>query len=186
MTTNPYIHPVPVGATIPAGTKWATVMVIDRNYDFKQDACHPLRFTAEPIPAPRSAPPAEPGTILLDVTANGGSRTRNWERGYYCPEIDRQHPWLLCAEGDHQWYGTGDLVSWTVADVVPRTDPAPDPLDENDHRDRIDCQGDKLRRLNCGSWHYGNPDDGRHVDCATKTLKRWASQFGPIRFAYEV
>lgn len=76
MTTNPYIHPVPVGATIPAGTGYAAIMD-GRSYDLTQAGTDIPRWTAVPIPEP--APPTEPWHWIW---TGGGAR---------CPLVSKRH-----------------------------------------------------------------------------------------------
>lgn len=75
------------------------------------------------------------------------------------------------------------------------TSPLPDPLDEHDHRDRIDMTNDLLIRRECGYWHWAWTGGGarcplvteRHATGGTKyTLADWTGIAGPLRFVDEV
>ena len=211
MTTNPLPdlskwHEVPADADIPAdtpyawqdadGTWGASDGLAGSRYVASARATGTRYFTAEPIPAPRPAPPTEPGTVLLDVTADG----RTWARMFN----DGMPPYCWCAvggpDGEVNTFSADDLVSWTVADVVPRTDPetipewerkllakgAPDPLDENDHRDRVEARGIRLTRGKCGRWHAIQLNCRATHNLSSLTLANWAEGYGPLRFADEV
>lgn len=144
MDTSPlpdlFPHRVPDDATLPddtrytveAGTSAAMVLIAPAGPRFAR-----VRWTETPIATPRPVPPTEPGTVLLDVTTTEGC---SWDRAYYTPsDDDDSMPWhLIVFHGTGTgWARTEELVSWTVADVAPRTVAAPDPLDETDHRDHI-------------------------------------------------
>lgn len=64
--------------------------------------------------------------------------------------------------------------------------PHPDPLDENDHRDRVQVDGDGLVRCDDGKWHsrwlggIGHPRGGH---CGGATLAKWNRSYGPLTFA---
>lgn len=149
MTTSPYIHPVPVGATIPAGTKYATV--VDRNHDFQQGAGeNSLRFTAEPIPAPRPADFA------------WAEYRKNYE----------PNPAQLTAA--HKAF----MAGWAAAaSEWPRNT---DPLNEDDHRDRISGRGYRLVRRTNG-WHCDGCAETCHIE--GMTLAEFSQ---PVTFADEV
>lgn len=190
MTTNPLPdlskwHEVPTYADIPAdtpyawqdadGTWGASDGLAGSRYVASARATGTRYFTAEPIPAPRPTPPTEPGTVLVDVTDGRDTCAVMFYHGGEWHGTDQ--------DGDERFWQTPELVSWTVADVVPRK-AAPDPLDENDHRDRVDSGGDRWTRRETAGWMDGhwsieNPTGAR-------TLRSIENDFGPVRFADEV
>ena len=61
--------------------------------------------------------------------------------------------------------------------------PEPDPLDENDHRDRLDHSGDLLVRVGHKHWHTS-----KHANCQWEhsySLEDWNTSYGPLTFAPE-
>lgn len=63
-------------------------------------------------------------------------------------------------------------------------DSEPDPLDENDHRDRL--AADRLRIVRCGRGHWHTPAIGGtwcDADCTEMSLRDWAHRVGPLAFA---
>jgi len=186
-------HEVPADADIPQRRSaayvrpdgnWGVILGISVPLT-ASDRIHGSRyFTAHPIPAPRPTPPTEPGAVLLDVTTTEGC---SWDRAYYTPSDDDDSlPWHLAVfHGTGTgWARTEELVSWTVADVTPCAVAAPDPLDENDHRDRIDRDGD--------TWHYRIRTHSaklhwtRSLSYGSSSLAQIDEAFGPLRFADEV
>ena len=100
-------------------------------------------FTADPIPIPRPTPPTDPGTVLLNVTDDDG---QTWGRGYFVPDHSADSmPWRMHEGFEFAFRSTSDLVSWTVGNVTPglTVRAVAEPLDESDHRDRIDSDGDR-------------------------------------------
>lgn len=191
MTTSPlpdlFPHLVPEGADIPDGVRTCRRHGCADNRDDAVIESTGYRgspiWTEAPVPAPRPAPPS-PGARLEDVSTTDGKR---WDYAFWAPAnaVDPL-PWL-CAEttnGGSQWYEAGQLVSWTVADVTPHTEAAPDPLDENDHRDRRDSTGDYW------VWHESVKGEGHWAFCVGgfgwQTLIMIDETYGPIRFAHEV
>ena len=62
----------------------------------------------------------------------------------------------------------------------------PDPLDEDDHRDRLTSDRRRIVRHGRGHWHtpaiYGKWCD---ADCTEMSLRDWARVYGPLTFAPE-
>lgn len=134
-------------------------------------------FTADPIPAPRPAPPTTVGTHLLDVVLDDGSE---WEGAVYAGG-DGAAPWLLYGPDTNCWASQDEFRSWRLAVVEPAPLPESDVLDENDHRDRIDKDGDTWRRKTRTKgaglhWTHSLP-------YGTYSLAQIARECGPLRFA---
>ena len=78
----------------------------------------------------------------------------------------------------------------TAADRHPtneerqREEAKPDPLDEDNHRDRQDCDGMRLIRVGPQHWH---PSSGAlcGLGCNGLSLANWNSSYGPLAFAPE-
>lgn len=62
------------------------------------------------------------------------------------------------------------------------TDSEPDPLDENDHRDRLDSYGNRWTRSEWGCWHLSN-DPLCGARCDEATLKDLDELHGPLTLA---
>ena len=136
-----FIHPVPVGATIPAGVEFvrhykggdggpSTALVGPLLRDFDYVASAGPHWTAEPIPAPL---PTEPGSIIADVCGASFETIAVMVlsgRGRWCGVDDR---------GLTQSWTPGYITAWTPARIV--TDES-GLMNENDKRPRIDSDGD--------------------------------------------
>ena len=71
-----FVHPVPVGAVIPAGTEYvvgraAGFSLVTLAYDYAADNPFTSRWTAEPIPAPK--PPLADRARAVAMTARMNS-----------------------------------------------------------------------------------------------------------------
>ena len=63
-----------------------------------------------------------------------------------------------------------------------REEAEPDPLDEDDHRDRLTRNGNRLRRWGTKCWHIKRPAGHGSSACGA-TLDDWDDQDGPLTFA---
>ena len=125
-----FIHPVPVGAIIPAGMEYAwrnsdNAIERGRGHTDLAQASHgwsadgmdfePFRWTAEPLAAPKPPLPTEVGAVIADV------------RG---PMRSTCH--MMTLDGDGEWLGVdadGVFTTWTP-DLITDWKPARIVIDE--------------------------------------------------------
>ena len=159
-----FIHPVPVGATIPAGTPyrrdvgrilsfWLDGTSVPVTQESDTDI---LRWTAEPIPAPLPPLPTEPGSIIANVSAGSNVICAVMARGL--------EAWVgVDTNGYFHAWGPEDITAWAPARIV--TD-EPDLIDESDKRARIDSDGDRAV-WDGGHWAVCIDDDSAYWHAAT-------------------
>ena len=61
--------------------------------------------------------------------------------------------------------------------------PEPDPLDEDNHQDRLDRDGVRLNRVSPHHWHPASTGKLCGLGCKGLTLLNWDSSYGPLTFA---
>lgn len=181
-----FIHPVPVGAVIPAATEHAvrnrdgdTFIVMTTAYDHEQAPGALDRWTAEPLAAPKPPLPTEMGAVIANVQWGPGSRASRPGDTCAVMVLGRGGKWHgVDPDGFARNYEADDIVAWTPARIV--TDEAvaaaePDLMDESDKRPRIDLDSDWV------CWHE---DDHawRHSPAArgAATLAEYAEKYARI------
>lgn len=60
--------------------------------------------------------PTEPGSVISDVTTKDG---RKWSSAGRDDGRDDKHPWTTFSERGIAWYNSAEIVSFTLAKVVP-------------------------------------------------------------------
>lgn len=133
-----------------------------------------LRILADPTPKP------VPGWGAL-VRVIGGELD-----GKRAVAIARDWDYALCpwyAEG-YGWASVGAIADWEVIHDPnsPKADaPTTDPLDEDDHRHRIDKHDHMVVRVGPDQWNNCG-----ETPCGGQNLAWWSDHYGPLRFADEV
>ena len=72
--------------------------------------------------------------------------------------------------------------AYAAREAEQREAAEPDPLDESDHRDRFDCDGDRIVRHGERHWHYWDTPCACHPGSLLKSLRDF-TLFGPLTFA---
>lgn len=117
-----FIHPVPVGATIPAGMEFvrrymngtptaAIAGPIVHDFDIEAAAFTPL-WTAEPLAAPKPPLPTEVGAVIANVSWRLSADT--------CARMMLMaQSWVgIDQDGDLRHWFPGEITDWTPARVV--------------------------------------------------------------------
>ena len=113
-----FVHLVPVGATIPAGVRYAELnnfgCITGPMHSNADQKCHVgqcPRWTAEPLARPMPPLPTEPGSVIANVQR--ASTTR-------CPVMTRGiESWVgVDEEGYFHDWPDGEITTWTPARVV--------------------------------------------------------------------
>ncbi|WP_040281341.1 hypothetical protein [Tessaracoccus massiliensis] len=71
-----------------------------------------------------------------------------------------------------------------AANEAEQREAEPDPLDEGDHRDRIDANGQRWGRMDGGCWHHEGKYPHAFGRCSW-TLQQLQGAYGPLAFAPE-
>lgn len=112
-----FVHPVPVGATIPAGMEW-----VNREGDAltgPHSHTRPFvsrpemtRWTAEPLAAPKPPLPTEVGAVIANVSWRHSADT--------CARMMLMaQSWVgIDQDGDLRHWFPGEITDWTPARVV--------------------------------------------------------------------
>ena len=107
--------------------------------------------------------------------------------------VDTEH-WIAWPEGAAE---TRKVAEFVERMAKPEPEPAtgnvtvvdsgltvPDPLDEDDHRDRIDCNGQRWGRMDGGCWHHEGKYPHDFGRCSW-TLQQLQGAYGLLTFAPE-
>lgn len=173
-----FVHPVPVGATIPAGMEvvefghgggfWGPSATRSA---YTQRCDDPLRWTAEPLTAPKPPLPTKVGAVIANVSYRHSADTCAWMMLVHGSWAGSDQ------DGDlRQWY-PDEITDWTPARIV--TDEAvsaaePDLMDESDKRPRIDASGDRVW------WREGERDWTYGSGSSSLTLAEYAEKYARI------
>lgn len=99
--------------------------------------------------------------------------------------IDFQIQPVTVANAEHPGPRAAIFLSARAVKAEQREDaPEPDPLDENDHRDRIDGDGRRWGRMDGGCWHHEGKYPHAFGRCSW-TLQQLQGAYGLLTFAPE-
>lgn len=131
-----------------------------------------LRVLADPTPKP------VPNWGVL-VRAVGGKHDGKRAFTTHNEQLQRTR-WVV--EGSYVPVRGDEITDWEV--IYDPNAPTADPLDESDHRDRIDGDGFRITRHGNKHWHTKTTTCYGH--CEDNSLANWNAACGPLRFADEV